>query len=454
MRQRTDYPGELAKLLKRHLRSAALPDADVLTQILEVAYFASMKTEESKAIACSLSFADPERPDHDPPRKVRHHRWRFFPVGERLPFSVRNLVKLAPVAQSAALSIAIFADSKQPPYIWGLVDQEIHHRRSRVFEADGTFGRPGLFQIDIQGIGHIEAYCDLEFVGALRTNRLSTQRLDALRTGPLFNSLFDRALEGVFFPVAKELGYRKQELLPSGDEVNDLLVESIDSWLGLICRVLHRIQRYRHGGALLITPDARSRELKIKHRIRYDRLTDLLVTRLAANKRARRFGDAIGAALEDGGSPTGSQYYGERVEDGESEDAETAIMGAVAFVAALSQIDGLVLLGPGLRLRGFGVEIRTKAEPAAIFAAGDTGASVRNLRRIGSEHFGTRHRSMFRYCAANDGAVGFVVSQDGDIRAITNVRGKVVMWEDLNLYNYENEVFGKEAIRNARRRKR
>jgi hypothetical protein len=48
-------------------------------------------------------------------------------------------------------------------------------------------------------------------------------------------------------------------------------------------------------------------------------------------------------------------------------------------------------------------------------------------------HFGTRHRSMMRYCAAVPGSVGFVVSQDGDVRAITRVRDDLVVWENVKL---------------------
>jgi hypothetical protein len=60
---------------------------------------------------------------------------------------------------------------------------------------------------------------------------------------------------------------------------------------------------------------------------------------------------------------------------------------------------------------------------------------------------------MFRYCHAHRGAVGFVVSQDGDIRAITKIADRTIMWEDLNLYNHEPEAFGRRAVRSATRKR-
>lgn len=38
-----------------------------------------------------------------------------------------------------------------------------------------------------------------------------------------------------------------------------------------------------------------------------------------------------------------------------------------------------------------------------------------------------------RYCYENPGALGFVISQDGDIRAITRVADKLVLWENIDV---------------------
>jgi hypothetical protein len=112
-------------------------------------------------------------------------------------------------------------------------------------------------------------------------------------------------------------------------------------------------------------------------------------------------------------------------------DAMAALSGAVALVSSLSRVDGLVLLSGGLALRGFGVEIRSKKEIGAVHLARDPGAL--STTPTDPKIYGTRHRSMMRYCAAHPGSVGIVVSQDGDVRAITRVGNKVVMWDQLQL---------------------
>ena len=40
---------------------------------------------------------------------------------------------------------------------------------------------------------------------------------------------------------------------------------------------------------------------------------------------------------------------------------------------------------------------------------------------------------MIRYCNRHSESLGFVVSQDGDIRAITKHGSEVVLWENINV---------------------
>ena len=72
-------------------------------------------------------------------------------------------------------------------------------------------------------------------------------------------------------------------------------------------------------------------------------------------------------------------------------------------------------------------------DPSEVYVAGDGYATQSELRGLDPNHYGSRHRSMMRYCSHNPGSVGFVISQDGAVRAMTQVRGRVVMWENLRL---------------------
>jgi len=92
-----------------------------------------------------------------------------------------------------------------------------------------------------------------------------------------------------------------------------------------------------------------------------------------------------------------------------------------------------VLLDKSLIVHGFGVEARADCDLANAYVAADTKATPRLLRQAPLSQFGTRHRAMMRYCHEHEGALGFVISQDGDIRATMKVKDRLVLWENINL---------------------
>lgn len=130
-------------------------------------------------------------------------------------------------------------------------------------------------------------------------------------------------------------------------------------------------------------------------------------------------------------------HLAETVAVNDQDDAIKAELGCVSFVASLARVDGCVLLSGGFNVGGFGVEIRCRKDPPTVFTAGDEKASGKKLRPLDFAHFGMRHRSMMRYCFSNPGSVGFVVSQDGDVRAIMHIGKKVVLWENVRLQDIE-----------------
>jgi len=128
-----------------------------------------------------------------------------------------------------------------------------------------------------------------------------------------------------------------------------------------------------------------------------------------------------------------SVYLDEAVNDEELSDARSELDGAIWFVSLLSRVDGLVLLTPEFEVVGFGVEINVSSIPSRIFMAGNESGAAPGLKELDYERFGTRHRSMIRYCAAVPNSVGIVVSQDGDVRVITSDQGSVLVWENVKL---------------------
>jgi hypothetical protein len=129
----------------------------------------------------------------------------------------------------------------------------------------------------------------------------------------------------------------------------------------------------------------------------------------------------------------------DRVHKNVLEEIRGELEGATWFISLLTRIDGLVLMNHDLDVLGFGVEIRTYEDPDNVYIAHDSHAHEDSLTAADYNHFGTRHRSMMRYCYKYPGSVGFVVSQDGYVRAITRVEDKLVMWENIRLQTFIEE---------------
>src|SRR5437879_13681392 len=51
------------------------PPLEVLVELFESMYFASLKTEESKPVLFHVAYIDPQKPDPSPPKTLVHNRW-------------------------------------------------------------------------------------------------------------------------------------------------------------------------------------------------------------------------------------------------------------------------------------------------------------------------------------------------------------------------------------------
>lgn len=436
------YPRDLAKYAHKCLTQSQRKKLSValLTEVIETAYFASMRTEESHGITCTIAVLDYEKPDTPPPL-IRPQRAQIVPFAEKLPYTVRMLTKLAQAADPASTCIAVAVKPDRELCIIGLIDQEVHHRNLVHYEKEAAnFGRHGLLQIEVTGVGTLSVYDDKTMIAGLTQNNLVTNFVDVFTEGPILQLLrpyirkFREEVRGILGEVYD------RECWFSIHENRDVSVEKM--WLGTLCRILLAIQRYGHGGALLLQPTLSLNGLNVKYRIDYCKLREVMPLDTANDILQQVcWWDIHDDYCENNNAPMPPQLHLSHVIAGnDREDAIEAEEGAVDFIASLSRVDGLVLMTEGLQVRGFGVEITVKNDPPTLYISKDAKAKVRDLKKGDLNHFGTRHRSMMRYCYANPGSIGFVVSQDGDVRAVTRRGAKLLLWENVRLLNIDQTV--------------
>jgi hypothetical protein len=93
---------------------------------------------------------------------------------------------------------------------------------------------------------------------------------------------------------------------------------------------------------------------------------------------------------------------------------------ALAFVADLSKVDGVVHLTSDLGIVGFGGKVMRALPPEAKLTKEDPSKpGVIETASIEGDYRGMRHRSAAQFCANQPGqALAIVVSQDGDVTLV------------------------------------
>jgi hypothetical protein len=428
-------PKDLAKLVFSKLKHAhhtgLQPTVAVLTTLFENLFFTSLKTEEGQLIKVTVTLINSADPDPHPPKRQAAHRWNYIHFEEKLPFTVKNLVKLSKAADPWSASLAVDFTTDGELFIWGLIDQSVHYQSFINYESTFKPEQPGLFQATISEVGNIHVLLDYELIANLRQNTLISNYVDVFSQGPVRELLSNHN-------DSYKAAVRQHFVTELGTDVLDDWHGYLESIIGRsLSRILLRMQNYQHGGALLITPDTET-GLSIKHRLSYDRLFKAIVSFVKFDIASSTHTDTIMNEyidLEQDTLPS-FLYLSESVAETDKNETSNELKGAILFIASLSCIDGLVVLSPDLEVKGFGTVIRNVKAPEYVYVSPQATVDDGQLSPVTPAHYGTRHRSMFAYCWNHAGSLGFVVSQDGDIRAITRVGDKLVMWENIKVQQF------------------
>ena len=340
-----------------------------------------------------------------------------------------NLRKLAIASDSDVSSFSVYPSGRNRLKISGMFDQQGSFRALLRYEtAAGGYDPPGLFQAEIRGAGHIVVMQTGAVIAELNRAQLVSDSQDVFHSGPVHQTLKApiQRFAKVATSIAANAGYPQVDSAETRRYFEQL-------WLQTLQRVLLRARAGGHGGAFLLTSSAATGNLKVNHALPYNRVSRLMALAAGYGVAQQNVSTTLRAdyTRQDADSIPADLYFDESIIEGEKDDAERALSEAIEFVSTLSRLDGLVLMSPDLSVRGFGVEIvapEMKGEVTICRSPNTTKGKKANLER-----FGTRHRSMFRYCAANPGSLGFVLSEDGPVRAILPYGDRVLMWENIRL---------------------
>jgi hypothetical protein len=155
---RSTYPPaiQVAAIVEDHFRrhthgGAHVPDARAVEQIVDAAFWASLRREEGRAPRISLAYLPPAAAG------------KALLLERRLPLDAATLTRLAPAAERPGIHVGIWSDGDKP-YVWGatrtippfcfvleVIDAGllvIKHRRANPADGAGKFGNVAVLQGD------------------------------------------------------------------------------------------------------------------------------------------------------------------------------------------------------------------------------------------------------------------------------------------------------------------
>lgn len=390
-----------------------------LSSLLSVAYQASLLRDEDRPLSFRIVFASPGVFPVQAGPPYGAHRLVF----ERpLPFEVHELRKLAPAVKFQRSLVALHEVDGRIE-IWGVVHTGPRWLR---FAQGGRGPAPELptnaLVVHVNGPGDLVVSLASKTLARLFSGELTTPMLD----------VFDaRWLPQVFLGQADEVraahAAEREAASEPWAEVDLRILGYVSR--NFLRRIVATIRAGKHGGAILIVPpDAEAR-------LSAQGLLDVKYSFRDAEPR-RRFRTLllhILAELGRLGARHGLAANAELYEETESKlivAFDEAVFEVAHLIAALSDVDGMVVLNHRFEILGFGAVVSGHLpEVERVSQALDLDGQDRIDEATSA--VGTRHRAAYRISAAIPRSLSIVVSQDGSVRFIRDVDGRVTYWDQV-----------------------
>ncbi|MFD2719677.1 putative sensor domain DACNV-containing protein [Hymenobacter monticola] len=397
------YPPEIAAALSARwpAQGLPLPAPPLLTQLVMVAYQASLLQEEGRPVSCYLLYASPEEVATFPVAQQHH-----LVFAQPRPCNEQELRRLSPTVQRGNSALAVYHAADDTLQIWGVVFLGASGDYVLANALDTDHLQPSALLLHVRAPGALTFYCG--------RNRVLT--------------LLQGRIEGhgfLQFPAAWAQGHFNA----GEDEQIEVPAEAVEVMLGvgmqLLRRSIGRVRNDGHGGMLVLVPNDGIPDLlgpqgllRPKYRVEPD--THHFVS----------FLEAIIKRLTE--LNTVSWRFYQQSADAKLRTLSHQMDWFTELLADLMAVDGALVISQHFDVMGFGVEIHAPLVTADhVFRALDVEAH--SLQAVPIDSGGTRHRAAYRLCAADARCLVVVVSQDGAIKFVRQLAGKVVFWDQLAL---------------------
>jgi hypothetical protein len=414
------YPRELAEKIISEWPEVTNPLDDhppqeTLVSLLSEAFQASLLREENRPIRCRLLLINPcELSEAEgPPTGMQ-----VLQLQDERKLSAQEIRRLSPCATFYRSLIAVRWDPEKGFWIWAILNSGTRW----VARIDGgrlqSSAAPNRLIINISGPGNLIISRGDNLITTLLNGKLEGHGFDIYEAGWLQKS------QEAFAQWAIGECFRDHDI---GATVRSDFVKMLGQ--NFTRRIISQVRRAQHGGMLVIvrTEDTTKivdpiGSIRPKYWIKGTR----------ASRRSRELLFAVMRTLSQVGAEHGLKTVGwtdyQELEDERLARLDESIFESAHLLADLMAVDGALVLTAAWDVIGFGAEIHGPSNRnEMVYRALDLEAT--ELIEERADEAGTRHRAAYRLSRQHPECMIIVVSQDGTVRYVDSLNGKVTYWE-------------------------
>ena len=414
------YPRELAEKILSEWPDVTnplddLPPKEALISLLSEAFQASLLREEGRPVRCRLVLINPsELSEAEGPPTGMH----VLQLQDERKFRAQEIRRLSPCATFYRSLIGVRWDPEKGFSIWGILNSGTRW----VARIDG--GRlqgpaaPNRLIINVRGPGNLIISRGDRLIATLLNGRLEGHGF------AIYEARWLQKSQEAFAQWALRECFRDHD---TGGVVESGFVNMFSQ--NFSRRIISQVRRRQHGGMLIIV--STNDVVKI-----LDPLGSISpkywIKETRASHRFRELLFAVMRTLSQVGAEHGLKTVGwkdyQELEDEHLARLDESIFECANFLADLMAVDGALVVTAAWDVIGFGAEIHGSSNRnEVVYRALDIEAT--ELVEERADEAGTRHRAAYRLSRQYPECVVIVVSQDGTVRYVGNLNGKLTYWE-------------------------
>lgn len=383
------------------------PKQSILKKILETCFEVSCKTEEDRSLSFRICCMDLNKPEVI----GKTTGAMIFKFEKRVLFNSQELKKIALSSNPSRALLCIAPEYKYQNrlYFSGIVSCYSNSEDLSNGLAYWGYGFPQVVNLLVEKPGKLSICIGERVLLSYDCGTISRGRYDLFSIEPF-----------------KTIVKKGQLLLDNcyGDERVKTETPVFENFLKAI---ISCIRHNTHGGSLLIVPNLNSvsNSLKIKY--------ILSENRFISNKLK-----TIMKELTSIGEREPQPICRNENNKGRLELILSITKTLILAISDFASVDGALVIDYSGGVIGYGAEIVIKDDPSfdsVIFIDEND-----KEEEVKIDNYGTRHRSVFRFCNEHADSLGFIFSQDGGITACAKEHERVKVYT-----NIKNELDNQHA---------